>query len=778
MLELLSRKWGGVADTIVPLVNGAIPSPFWDVLAEFDPDWLGAYVPTRRGQQMANPEGFEKWLDEYATKSSETSGIPAEQIRQMVLDDIAHPLTPLYEPTADFKRGVERRTAPNHRADLLVGQRFRADGKIEQPLTDMVALKDMPGDELHLIDAHSVDDDLDLMLSVRFGAVAPSYEKELGERGVKVVRAVPDAIDVQALTRLALWGSLDAGEWGMHKGMREVAGQPLAADPAWSERLFYLRTPFGWSQFRCGWRQYLRKLPLEWPYVLVVGDRYTDFALGFALERLTGFASWVSARLVMGEGELFDDVRHELVRVLDRCRDRSNEPVYVVSTSLEMAALEAAVEKIRAARYGSPMGGEFIFAKTYEDTEHGWPRRLYDERSEDVRYDTFVAGAMAGTLATPLPSVTGTDPEHVTWQVDVLVDGVHVPVRSVLSDLVVAPDDRERDRVRSGAEGVSYHSHSFDVFVFANTPLDQRLARPRLRAPTADDIFGALLANAGLHGVRSNAGRFTEQSLARFGGLDAMLFALRSPIGGAVLGAYRSTAKSGVEPGDWLAPLRRRFLSLDDMAKVTGLEGEEHVADLCAFVDDFVSRKILRRGLALICPVCHYCGWFRLSDLGDDVACQRCRSRWPITHATWHKPADEPKWQYELDEIVFQAVYQNAAGPVLTLDRLRQGTRGDFLFAHEMDVSKDAELVAEVDLWAIVQGHIVIGEAKTTDVLDDAGRDETVAKRLFHIADAISADELVFATTMPVWRERSRAAIARQQEKRPGIHVRILEGVA
>jgi hypothetical protein len=677
-----------------------------------------------------------------------------------------------------MERELHRRLAPLHRLDLLVGQRFHADGEIESPLTDMTGLADLPFMELHQIDAREVDQDIDLMLAVRFGAVSPRYEADLAKRGVRVVREAAQPIDAAVLTRLALSGSLREGDWGMHKAMREHAGAPIPADPVWSQASFYSRSAFGWSQYRCGWRQYLRKLPLEWPYVLVVGDTFRDFALGLALERITGFASWISRRLVNGDGELEDDVRHELVRVLDDSHRRSGEPVNVVSLSLDDADLTATVDRIRAARYVGAYGGEHIFPKAYRDTEHGWPRRLYDERSEDIRYEPFEGNTMVGMLTTPQPSVIGTNPERVTWQVDVLVGDVHFPVRSALDKVVVATGDRETDRVRSGSEGISYHSHSLSVFTFANSPLDQRLARPRLRAPTANEVFQALLAHAGLRGARSNAGRFTEQTIERFGGLDAALEAVRSPIAGKVLQAYRSKAESGVAPGVWLTGLRRRFLSLDDMAKAASLVSDEDIAKLRLLADDFVTRRLLRRGLALVCPICRYAGWFRLADLDEEVACQRCRTKWVITQPTWRLPKNEPAWHYELDEIVFQAVEGNVAGVLITLDKLREKARGDFLFTPEMDVFEKDVLLAEVDIWVAVQGRVVMGEAKTTDALDDKGKDDEVAQRLFRVADAVSADELVISTTQPAWRPKSKNAIDTQRPKWPRLRVRVLEGVS
>lgn len=53
--------------------------------------------------------------------------------------------------------------------------------------------------------------------------------------------------------------------------------------------------------------------------------------------------------------------------------------------------------------------------------------------------------------------------------------------------------------------------------------------------------------------------------------------------------------------------------------------------------------------------------------------------------------------------------------PILALDRLRGDSR-DFLFVPERDVCDgNGQLVAEVDVWAIADGRLLIGEAKTTD---------------------------------------------------------------
>jgi hypothetical protein len=624
---------------------------------------------------MADPAAFEQWLDDQSKAiAAANPGISADQARTMLQEDLVSPLG-VWPHDGPVDREIKRRLAPIHRLDLVVGQRFRADGPAESPLTDLTGLQDLPGKQLLQLDASDIDKDLDLMLALRFGAVSPSYERALTDRGVTVTRLKPDPDDVRPLVALALSGRIDSSDWGMHKVMRSGLGNPVTTDPQWIAPDYWSRSAFGWSAFRCGWRTYIRKLPFgvtDWPFILVVGDTLADFAAGLALERLTANAFWLPLRLVQGEGELYEDVRHEVIDFLDDFgRRRSDQEVHVTSLSLSEDKLNTAVDQLRAARRHPPLGGENVFPKRFDETKRGWPRRLYDERPEEIRYEAFRDGVMVGTLTTPLPSVAGLDPEKVTWQIDVLVDELHFPARAAVSEIVSAPGDAAGDRVRSGVEGISYHSHSLSVFTFAGTPLHQRLARPRLRVPSAEEIFQALLQAAGLRGVRSIAGRFTPLTIDRFGGFDDLLAALRSPISGPILQAYRSKAPSAVDPGDFLNGVRRRFLSFADMVTLS----RATVDELRALVDRYSERKILRRGLSLLCPVCRYAAWYRLGDLREEMTCQRCRSLWPLKLENWREPKDEPRWQYELDEVAFQSIDGNVLGPMVTLDQPREDAR-------------------------------------------------------------------------------------------------------
>ncbi len=119
--------------------------------------------------------------------------------------------------------------------------------------------------------------------------------------------------------------------------------------------------------------------------------------------------------------------------------------------------------------------------------------------------------------------------------------------------------------------------------------------------------------------------------------------------------------------------------------------------ELRSLIDVFLGRGILWRGLSLQCPECRYAGWYRLADLDQLFRCTRYG---------------------------------------------------------------DGQLVAEVDVWAIVDGRLIVGEAKTTDRLASGNLgEERTTGRLVYVAEAITADELVLATTAPAWHPSTRAAV-------------------
>jgi hypothetical protein len=68
----------------------------------------------------------------------------------------------------------------------------------------------------------------------------------------------------------------------------------------------------------------------------------------------------------------------------------------------------------------------------------------------------------------------------------------------------------------------------------------------------------------------------------------------------------------------------------------------------------------------------------------------------------------------------------------------------------------------EVDIWAIVDGRIIIGEAKVSDQLETSDRREKKrCAALQDLATNLTADEFVMATASPTWSDRSKHNVER-----------------
>jgi hypothetical protein len=146
--------------------------------------------------------------------------------------------------------------------------------------------------------------------------------------------------------------------------------------------------------------------------------------------------------------------------------------------------------------------------------------------------------------------------------------------------------------------------------------------------------------------------------------------------------------------------------------------------------------------------------------------------------AAWKRPDDgEPNWYYDLDEVVYQALRHDVSAPVLALSKLAEGAQS-MLVRPEADVYGDQGLLAEIDLWATIDGQIMVGEAKTVSRLDPTRAGERrIAARLADVAQAVTADQVVLATTAPAWNEGS-LTLMREALKRFGIPLRQLADLA
>jgi hypothetical protein len=274
---------------------------------------------------------------------------------------------------------------------------------------------------------------------------------------------------------------------------------------------------------------------------------------------------------------------------------------------------------------------------------------------------------------------------------------------------------------------------------------------PRLRFLDAKDVFEVLSAEAGIKLVESPAGRYTARTLELWGGLAALTSDLQWPLVRRILDGFQSNAPSGRDPGNYI--LERRYLSLLNLQ-----ETAQALDEVTQLVDRFLHSGVLRRGLSLACPQCGSFGWYDADDVGQSFRCVRCRTSTVIDSRVVRGGGTEPTWYYALAEVVYQACRANFNVPVLALRQVA-GTSHSVLGMTDHEVRFPDDSV-EIDLWGIVDGRIVLGEAKSGNELEaSAAKRRTKASRLRRAAEALSADVLVLATAAGSWSEGSVNAI-------------------
>lgn len=763
MMENFSRVWGGSGNIVIPLQeSGSVSNVFWRVLEYFDPDRLGYYLPTYLGLKRSDPTKFESWLDQSARRWAEQSDVTSyEQAREELQRDgsLRQPIT-LWTPPDALVAEIQKRLAPLD-AENPFGHTWTADDEGQREYLDLGNIRDLGSTPIYSLSAAGIDPRIHLMLVSRIGAISATYELILSAKGVSVARSevaedkISAALDVCFSTDIR-------NRLAQDKAFSEALGE--GDQPLWLPE--YLdRTPFALTEIGCGWYVIGRPWRRDRPIVLTVGNNADDYALALAMDRLYRRSFWVAGSFLDEDTELSKQVRSRLAYNLDRetgygMTPYEEEPILVTSTSMEKADWIEQASRLWT-EYGKDMSGRIKWVLP-QALPMPRPLRLYDSgRIMRDRYEAFVSDELAGVLDTAIPSgIEGLDQVAFTWHVDVLVDDIRLPPRSSLNELVAVTNETNKRNFRASTEGISYFSQD-QFFIPAGASLDQMLLRPKVRLPDAIKLFQALLERAGLRGVTSQAGRYTQGALRLWGGLERLAADLRNEERNVFLQSYRKSTPSGVDPGVYLSGINRRFLAVGDVEQATSMDTEGAIG----LLDEYVQRGILERGFCLKCETCNFASWYPLEDVGQSFRCVRCRSESWISQETWRLPPDQPNIYFQLNEVAYQAIANDVRAPVLALDKIRQESRG-FLFAPEMDIYEGDQRVAEVDLWIVADAAIIIGEAKTVVRLgDDQAAQKKNASKLARIASAVSAHEVVLATTEPAWNEGSRLAITEALEE-------------
>jgi hypothetical protein len=738
MVENFSRLWGGAGNVVLAIdSSGKVSETSWRLLEAFDADRLGYYASSWQGLRRANPDGFKRWLYRESRRLARNSSTTPREWREQMQQDAFMHQTLSGEPPEEVVAEALLRTSPYRWEHSAFRTTFTSDWTPEHAFPDLLAYEPVNLRDILVPDVSALSDELALLLEMRTGQISPSYEKELGQKRVRVGRP--------ALAEAELGYALEYAWLGRTKDLSWLGGSAL---PDWLAPSDLPVQPFDRSLVGCGWFTESGSRWDERPYAIVVGNTLEDFSWAMMLDRLLSGAAWVpERRLRPRNARLARVMLSTLASAISTATrfGRVNRPVIFLSASLTSARLVRVIDATR--RHAITTLGDTIALGTVNDVL-SWMQfqRLLDREVYEVdRYAPFANGEMATRVETPTPSIVPPDSRRgVTWEVEVGVEDYRLPTRAVVDSLLLAEDTIDRE-VRASRYGISYFSQH--AFLQLGIPFEKTLARPRLRLPEALEVFQALLSRGELEGRMSQAGRYSQEIVEVWSGIEQAAIAFRESATRNLLQGFLSVRPSATDPGVYLQSAGRRFLGFDDVRSLTGLSADE----TRQLLDDCADRGILSRGLILDCSHCSYDAWYALGELDEEFRCPRCRRASRLRRAAWRLPVEEPEWFYELSEVIYQGLKHNAHAPILALARLKT-PRGAFQYAPEIEVWAGGERYAEFDLWAIVNGRIVVGEATTNRSLEQRLPQTRVRlQRLRRVAEVITADEVVLATTAAAW---------------------------
>ena len=165
------------------------------------------------------------------------------------------------------------------------------------------------------------------------------------------------------------------------------------------------------------------------------------------------------------------------------------------------------------------------------------------------------------------------------------------------------------------------------------------------------------------------------------------------------------------------------------------------------------------------CSECERRAFYRIGALSEANVCPRCGA-YAYTSAARRSALGEPEWFYDLHGAVRELLEQDGDVPILA-GRALAATARSFEDIAELDFCRAGQQPAEIDILALADGHLTVGEAKRVPTLGTNREAEQTVGKLIEVSDVLGADEIVLATTAPgPWPERDTRRLLDKIAKR------------
>jgi len=307
--------------------------------------------------------------------------------------------------------------------------------------------------------------------------------------------------------------------------------------------------------------------------------------------------------------------------------------------------------------------------------------------------------------------------------------------------------------LRSGRDGISFSPMNM-LFVPGGATLEQSVTRPRLRVLGLRGWIEALAAQdqPDTDVQLSQAGRRAMILTRLWGCRSAVardLLALNNflrefkPSGSSDTQAYSN--------GDGVR-LTSAEGYLTTAAAVRTLPGVR-AGEIRVRLNHLLHINVLHRGLIVPCSECERRVFYRIELLGESNTCPRCGAPAYAT-AAWRSEHGEPEWFYDLHGAVRELLEQNGDVPFLAGMALAAAARS-FEDIPELDFRRPDQDPDEIDIAALADGWLTIGEAKCVANVGTKSEASQAISKLIRVSDLLGTDEILLATTASgPWKKR------------------------
>lgn len=739
IIEWYSQMWGGGYNLIIPTDVATIEPDFWFILEQFSPDYVYYYTPSLADIQSINPTQWEKIVEEriqYSLGTQEPSDDDVNTVRSQIEEYATEELISDFELTECLGKQLIRKLNPFHSENWLQGREVTLGSEVHYPLVDLVhVLPQIIGQDILFQAYHemnlSVIDELVIYSSLGF--IREAYKKEMEEAGVRIDKQIYLPEQQRDLVDL-IFHHTDRIHPFRASMLNLGLYYPVAARREWED-----------------------------PVILILGDSLKDFCLYFSLSRLRSEVYWmpyfpVSKYTYTPPEWCIDYQRGLLIELGERIREKN---AYLVSQSLEEQRILEAKARLVEFNNKFPLSIPELEDRLLIESDvtkllpYVW--RAFEENNNANSYrDQFVNGEGINFINTPLPkSLANLNPEHHRWITELKIEGYDLPALPFLGKLTVQdsynPDLYSTQDVRVSKHGICYFCPS--PFIRTGEDINATLRNFKLHLLEPFELFEEIFKYFGLHIRYSDKGDYQREATAKIGSLEALADICKQEHYRNLFDLYLDEKKSNSgEYGKGVVLKSGRCLTLTAIENVVGELDQDSINVL-------LEKSVLHRGFVFKCERCRNADWYSISEVTDTFQCRRCDTRQAYLSAQLRLQRSckrvEPEWFYKLDELFYQGWKNDMYVPILTLAKLQKDAKSSFLYIPEIGYSHDANSIdpeMELDICAVYDGEIVLGECKKSDRLEKtSSKEKEVIREYLAIAEKIGARRLIFSTFQENW---------------------------